>query len=81
LKLKAAEAEVESCFRRAIAVARSQSAKSLELRAVTTLGRLLQKQGKKGEAVQMLGEIYNWFREGFDTSDLKDAKVLLEELS
>jgi hypothetical protein len=52
-----------------------------ELRAVMSLSRLLQKQGKKDEAREMLGEIYGWFTEGFDTADLKDAKALLEELS
>ncbi len=73
--------EAESCFRRAIDIARRQQAKSWELRAVTSLGRLLQKQGKKEEPRQMLNEIYGWFTEGFDTADLKDAKALLEELS
>jgi class 3 adenylate cyclase/predicted ATPase len=73
--------EAETSFRRAIEIARSQSAKSLELRAVTSLSRLLQKQDKKEEARQLLAEIYSWFTEGFDTADLKDAKALLEELS
>jgi hypothetical protein len=48
---------------------------------VTSLSRLLQKQGKKEEPRQMLAEIYDWFTEGFDTADLKEAKALLEELS
>jgi len=73
--------EAESCFRRAIEIARRQQAKSWELRAVTSLSRLLQNQGKNEEAHQMLAEIYGWFAEGFDTADLKDAKTLLEELS
>ncbi len=73
--------EAESCFRRAIEIARRQQAKSWELRAVTSLARLLRYQGKKEEARQMLGQIYGWFTEGFDTADLKDAKTLLEELS
>jgi len=73
--------EAETCFRHAIDIARRQSAKSLELRAVMSLSRLLKKQGKKGEARRMLVEIYGWFTEGFDTADLKDAKALLEELS
>jgi class 3 adenylate cyclase/predicted ATPase len=73
--------EAETCFRRAIEIARRQSAKSLELRAVTSLSRVLQKQGKKEEARQMLGEIYGWFTEGFETADLKDAKGLLDALS
>ena len=72
---------VETCFRRAIEVAQAQCAKALELRATTSLARLLAKQGKLDEARAMLAEIYNWFTEGFDTADLKDAKALLEELS
>jgi predicted ATPase len=68
-------------FERAVEVARKQSAKSLELRATTSLARLLAKQGLRGEARTMLAEIYNWFTEGFDTADLIDAKALLEELS
>jgi predicted ATPase len=73
--------EAESCFRRAIEIARRQQAKSWELRAVMSLSRLLQKQGKKDETRPLLAEIYGWFTEGFDTADLKDAKTLLEELS
>ncbi len=73
--------EAESCFRQAIEIARQQSAKSLELRAVMSLSRLWQQQGKNDEARQMLAEIYSWFTEGFDTADLKEAKALLEELS
>ena len=73
--------DVETCFRQAIDVARQQSAKSLELRVVMSLSRLLQKQDKREEARQMLSEIYTWFTEGFDTKDLKDARALLEELS
>jgi predicted ATPase/DNA-binding winged helix-turn-helix (wHTH) protein len=75
------EPEAEECFRQAIDIARRQSAKSLELRAVISLSRLWQKQGKKEQARQLLAEIYNWFTEGFDTADLKEAQVLLEELS
>jgi predicted ATPase len=66
---------------RAIEVARRQQAKSLELRAVVSLSRLWQRQGKKEEAHRMLAEIYGWFTEGFDTADLQEAKVLLEELT
>jgi predicted ATPase len=73
------ESEAEECFQKAIEVARRQQAKSLELRAVMSLSRLWQSQGKKEEARQMLAEIYGWFTEGFDTVDLKEAKVLLEE--
>jgi predicted ATPase len=76
-----AEAEVEACFRQALEISRGQQAKSLELRAVMSLSRLWQQQGKKSEARQMLQEIYGWFSEGFDTPDLRDAKALLEELA
>ena len=74
-------AEAERCFRTAIEIARRQSARSLELRATTSLARLLAKRGRRDEARTMLAEIYGWFTEGFDTADLKDAKALLEELS
>ena len=57
------------------------SAKSLELRATTSLARLLCDTSRAGEARTMLAEIYNWFAEGSDTADLKDAKALLDELS
>ena len=67
-------------FRLAIEVAREQSAKSWELRATMSLARLLAKQGRREEARTMLADIYNWFTEGFDTADLKDAKALLDEL-
>jgi predicted ATPase len=74
-------AEAQSCFERAIEIAHGQSAKSWELRATMSLARLLAKQGKRDEARTMLADIYNWFTEGFDTADLKDAKALLDELS
>ncbi len=73
--------EVEECFHKAIDIARRQEAKSLELRAVMSLSRLWQQQGKKEEARRLLTEIYDWFTEGFDTADLKEAKTLLDELS
>ena len=73
--------EAEECFRQGIDIARRQSAKSLELRAVMSLSRLLQRQGKKEAARRMLAEIYGWFTEGFDTADLKEARTLLEEVS
>jgi DNA-binding winged helix-turn-helix (wHTH) protein/predicted ATPase len=73
--------EAEECFHQSIQIARRQSAKSLELRAVLSLGRLWRRQNKTKEARQTLLEIYNWFTEGFDTEDLKEAKALLEELS
>jgi predicted ATPase len=74
-------AEAEGCLHQALAVARRQQAKSLELRAATGLSRLWQQQGKRTEAHQLLAEIYSWFTEGFDTADLQDAKALLEELA
>ena len=75
------EAEAEECFWKAIEIARKQQAKSLELRAVMSLSRLWQQQGKKKEAHELLAEIYGWFTEGFDTADLQEAKGLLAELS
>jgi predicted ATPase len=73
--------EAETSFRKAINVARQQDAKSWELRAVTSLARLWQQQGRREEAHGLLIEVYNWFTEGFDTRDLREAKVLLEALA
>ena len=73
--------EAETCFQQALAVARRQQAKSLELRAAMSLSRLWQQQGKRAEAYQLLAETYGWFTEGFDTADLQEAKALLAELS
>ena len=75
------QAEAEACFQHALDVARRQEAKSLELRAATSLARLWQQQGKRQEAYDLLASVYHWFTEGFDTADLKDAKALLEELT
>jgi predicted ATPase len=72
---------VESCFRKAIEIARRQGAKAWELRATMSLSRLLANHGRRDEALLMPAEIYIWFTEGFDTADLKDAKALLDELS
>ncbi len=69
----------EVSYRRAIERARSQDAKSWELRAATSLARLWRDQGKHAEARVLLAPVYGWFTEGFDTADLKDAKALLEE--
>jgi len=74
------EDESEMRFRQAIEIARRQEARSWELRATMSLARLLDKQGRRDEARTMLAEIYNWFTEGFDTRDLKDANALLDEL-
>jgi predicted ATPase len=74
-------AEAQSCFEQAIEIARNQSAKSWELRATTSLAQLLDKHGRREEAREMLANIYNWFTEGFETGDLKDAKALLDDLS
>jgi predicted negative regulator of RcsB-dependent stress response len=70
----------EADFREAISLAQKMGAKAWELRAATSLARLQRLQGKIEEARKILGGIYNWFTEGFDTADLKDAKALLEEL-
>jgi predicted ATPase len=74
-------AEAERSLRTAIGVARRQDARLFEVRATVSLARLLKQQGKHDEARETLAEIYNWFTEGFDTTDLKDAKALLDELS
>jgi adenylate cyclase len=81
LKMPNETAEAECCFLKAIEIARQQAAKSLELRASTSLARLWQKHGKRNEARQMLSDTYNWFTEGFDTADLREAASLLGELS
>ena len=74
-------AGAETCFRAAIEKASTQRAKYAELCATTSLARLLAKQEKRDEARTRLAEVYNWFTEGFDTADLRDAKALLDELS
>ena len=75
------EPEAESCFHQALAIARRQQAKSLELRAATSLARLWQNQGKRAEAHELLAPLYSWFTEGFDTADLQETNALLEELA
>ena len=74
------EPDAEVAFRNAIDTARRQSTKSWELRAATSLARLLRHQGKRDEARRTIAEVYEWFTEGFDTLDLKEAKALLDEL-
>jgi len=71
-------AEVETCFRRALDVARRQGARSLELRAAISLASLWRHQGKHAEARDLLAPTYNWFTEGFDAPDLREAKALLD---
>jgi predicted ATPase len=73
--------DAEECFWKAIEIARRQNAKSLELRVVMNLSGLWQQQGKKDEAHTLLSDLYGWFTEGFDTKDLQEAKILLEELT
>jgi tetratricopeptide (TPR) repeat protein len=81
LRLKQGQTELaEADFGEAIALAQKMNAKSWELRATTSLARLLDKRGRRDEAHTMLAEIYGWFTEGLDTADLKDAKALLNEL-
>ena len=75
------QAEAETCFHQALAVARRQEAKSLELRAAMSLSHLWQQQGKQDEARELLAPVYGWFTEGFDTADLQEAKALLAGLS
>ena len=70
----------QTSFLKSLEVARAQDAKGWELRAATSLARLWESQGKRREAYELLAPIYNWFTEGFDTKDLKDAKALLEQL-
>jgi predicted ATPase len=72
--------EIEACFARAVAVSRQQGAKSLELRAASSLAGLWRDQGRHAEARDLLPPIYGWFTEGFDTPDLKEARALLQEL-
>jgi class 3 adenylate cyclase/predicted ATPase len=72
--------QAEACFHQALVVARSQQAKSWELRGAMSLCRLWQQQGKRAAAYDLLAPIYSWFTEGFDTPDLQEAKALLEDL-
>ena len=71
----------EACMQQALALARQQHAKSLELRAAMSLSRLWQQQGRRAEAHDLLARTYGWFTEGFDTVDLLEARTLLAELA
>jgi len=73
-------AKAEAYFERALSVARQQQAKSWELRAAMSMAQLWRDQGKLQQARKLLAPVYNWFTEGFDTLDLKEAKALLDEL-
>jgi predicted ATPase len=77
----AATAAAEHCFRAALEVARQQESRWWELRTTVSLARLLRDTNRRDEAHTILAEIYNWFTEGFDLPDLKEAKVLMDELS
>ena len=81
LLLMKGDSAAEASFHRALDLARAEGRKSLELRAAMSLSRLWRQQRKKPEAKQLLGEVYDWFTEGFDTRDLVEAKTLLDELS
>ena len=76
-----AKDDAEAAYREAIAVARDQQARLLELRAATSLARLRGDQGKRAEARDLVAPIYGWFTEGFDTPDLTEARALLDELA
>jgi predicted ATPase len=72
-------AAAEVCFEEALRIARSQRARSLELRAATSLAELWHRHGRDQDAHALLAPVYDWFTEGFDTCDLKEAKALLEK--
>jgi len=76
-----AQGRAEQLFVEAIEVARKQKARSLELRAATSLGRLLRDQGRRAEARTVLAPIYSWFQEGLELADLRDAKAVLDDLA
>lgn len=77
----ASHTPAEACFSQAIEVAQRQQARMWELRAATSLARLWLVHGKKAEARRLLGSAYDWFTEGFDIADLRDAKALLGQLA
>ena len=81
LSMEGASAAAEQFFRRSIEVAREQEARSPELRATVSLARLWAERGERQKAHDLLAPVYGWFTEGFDTADLKGAKVLLDELA
>jgi predicted ATPase len=74
-------AKAEESFRTALAIAREQGTRGYELRAATSLARLWHEQGRPDEARELLTPLYDWFTEGFDTADLREAKALLDALA
>lgn len=78
---RGADDEAEAHFEQALATARRQGIKPFELRAAASIARLRRDQGKANEAHDQITPIYDWFTEGFDTPDLKDAKALLDGLA
>ena len=76
-----ADTDAEACFQQSLEVARRQQARSLELRTATSLAMLWRDQNKTPAARDLLAPLYAWFTEGFDTPDLQDAKMLLDELT
>ena len=77
----AARAQAERHFLRCLEFARGQGCRTIQLRAATSLARLWRDQGKRDEAYDLLASIHDWFTEGFDTADLKEARVMLDELA
>jgi predicted ATPase len=73
--------EAQASLQQAIGIAQAQQAKSLELRAATSLARLWGEKGRRADAHDLLAPLYGWFTEGFGTADLKEAKTLLDELT
>jgi predicted ATPase len=74
-------AQAEFCFEQALSAAREQRAKSWELRAATSMARLWRRQNRRDEARALLASVYDWFTEGFETADLRDARTLLDDLT
>jgi len=81
LRSTARVADAEGCYRQAMEIARGRCAKSFELRAALSLAQLYERQRRRDEARGVLGNVFSWFTEGFDTPDLRDASVLLDQLS
>ena len=77
----ASATEIEACLGRAMAITRAQGAKSLELRAARSLARLWCDRGRRRDACALLAPLFSWFTEGFETTDLKATKALLDELT